>query len=405
METNIEENKTQIKQPPLIVLLLVSSFSIVIALIISPSLPDFARYFGLSEFKVKEIISWFMIGTPFGVIFFAPLSNRIGRKKTLYLGLCITLFGVLVSTSTYFYKNFFLMNLGRIIQGFGSIVGFQIAMTLVGDCFKPPQTRVISACLIIAFSFGWGVSVALGSFLGSLSWLYSFYFMILYAITLLVLTKFFIHETLLTKKNESFSYIIKNYVAILKTPEVLASGILRGSVGSITYIFPAVSPFIVIDLLGYSKSVFGMWNFIPPFGLISGCFLSMFFAKRTSIMSLFLTGLIIVSLVVLGYFFIFEQKLLSLFSVFIPYLLCLFGLGFVNTNTIAYALRYSEDKASCSSVFNFFAYGCAGIYLLLLPFVKIRSAYILPIVFTSLFIIGWIVFALIWILRKVRDAK
>lgn len=306
------------KEPPLVILMAIGSLSLFMTLIISSSLPDLARFFSVSDVTVKGIISWCMLGNTIGVFFFAPISNQIGRKKTLYLGLFITIFGAALSSSTYFYRNYFLMNFGRVLQGFGSIAGFQIAMTLVGDCFKPPRTQVVSSWLIIAYALGWGICIALGSFLGKFSWVYSFYFMIVYMIVLWILASLFIQETLAVEKKLTFMQSLKSYIKVIKIPEILSAGVLRGSVGSITHIFPAIAPFVVFNLLGSSKVVFGLWNFIPPLGLIAGCFLSMYFAKNIKPTTLFLWGLVIVSLAVAGYYVIFQLGIINLYAIFIP---------------------------------------------------------------------------------------
>ncbi|HVQ14035.1 MAG TPA: MFS transporter, partial [Vicinamibacterales bacterium] len=54
-----------------------------------PALPTIAREFGAAASVVQYSLSAYFIGIAIGQAFYGPLSDRLGRKPMLYLGLAL----------------------------------------------------------------------------------------------------------------------------------------------------------------------------------------------------------------------------------------------------------------------------------------------------------------------------
>jgi|TARA_B100001250_G_scaffold414571_1_gene454036 DHA1 family bicyclomycin/chloramphenicol resistance-like MFS transporter len=107
-----------------------------------------------SELEVKNInnnqliISFLFIGFAIGQLIYGPISDVIGRKKPMYLGLILFILGTIISmTST----SFKLMIVGRILQGFGAAAPRVISLALVRDQYEGRQMAKILSFIMSVF--------------------------------------------------------------------------------------------------------------------------------------------------------------------------------------------------------------------------------------------------------------
>ena len=96
---------------------------------------------------VQLIVSSLFVGLAIGILFFGPFADSFGRKKTIYLGIGIFLFGCLASI---FSNSFEIMLLGRVLQGFGTASCRIATMCMIRDKFEGnAMARVMSFIMII----------------------------------------------------------------------------------------------------------------------------------------------------------------------------------------------------------------------------------------------------------------
>ncbi len=390
------------KAPHLFVLMLISFVMVFVIVFITPALPQLSEYFGKSKNSTKQVVTWFLAGFPVGVLIYAPFSNRFGRKATLYLGFSTALVGSIICLIPYFYKSFVIMNIGRFIQGLGAIAGFQVAMTLVGDCFRGSKARVTSAYMMLSVGLSSGVGIAIGAVLTSFGWVYCYIFLVWYFVFLLLLTKYFVSETLQKPIPFKMKDTCQGYIEHVKIPEIVLSGLLLGSALAITYIFPSTSSFIVLQRLSYSENIFALWNIFPPLGIAAGNLLSVYFVRWVSPLFKLYIGVICLSLSALLYLLFFGYNVITLSSVFLPYVLSLLGLGFINSNAVAFTVMFSKNKAKGSSIFGFFSYTTSLIFMIILSFLKATSILLMPMFFLAVSALSWVYLIVLQILKKNR---
>lgn len=116
-------------QPSIVALSLVSLIVMMGSSMVTPSLTLYAKQgLGANEFLVGAVIAGFAIGR---LVFDVPagfLSDRLGIKKTMILGL-----GVLVGSSTLagFAPNYWILLSARIVEGIGSSIYVSAAIVFV----------------------------------------------------------------------------------------------------------------------------------------------------------------------------------------------------------------------------------------------------------------------------------
>ena len=80
-----------------------------------PALPAIGRDLGVPRANDTQfVITSVFVGLGFGQMLFGPLSDRIGRKPAIHIGLALFMAGCLVST---FASTFEAMIAGRFLQG------------------------------------------------------------------------------------------------------------------------------------------------------------------------------------------------------------------------------------------------------------------------------------------------
>ncbi len=167
-------------------------------MIISPALPEIGHFFKISTSEAKLSMSYYLVGYAIGVLVYAPITSRFGRKASLYIGFSIALLGAIICLLAEPLHSFALLNIGRFILAIGSTAGIQVSFTMIADCYRPPRSLQISAYMMLSFAIGPSLGIFIGGVLTAINWELIFYFIIAYIVFLLFMTKFFVYETMTT---------------------------------------------------------------------------------------------------------------------------------------------------------------------------------------------------------------
>lgn len=113
-----------------------------------PAFPFIAESLAIVDYqKTQWIVSAMILGMVFGEIFFGPLSDAIGRKKSILFGIVVYIVGSVVALMASSIEMFLL---GRMIQGFG-VAGPKIASrALIRDMYKgAAMARIMSFVMMV----------------------------------------------------------------------------------------------------------------------------------------------------------------------------------------------------------------------------------------------------------------
>ncbi len=104
-------------RPVLLACLIVSIGQLSVGLLF-PALPSIAQNFSLNAEQVQRLISFYLLGFGPSQLLYGPLSDAIGRKPVLLLGIAISIAGLVLTVSGV--DNFSLLLWGRFLQGLGA---------------------------------------------------------------------------------------------------------------------------------------------------------------------------------------------------------------------------------------------------------------------------------------------
>ena len=150
-----------LKGPRILILLMLISYAAISAVLFTPALPELAAYFQITDSMAQATMSIFLVGYALGQLPYAPLANRYGRKKTIYIGLSLALFGTILCWVT---SSFHLFFIGRFLQALGAAVGLKITFTMIGDSYAGAEATKKIAYIMLAFAITPRIRSCLGRF-------------------------------------------------------------------------------------------------------------------------------------------------------------------------------------------------------------------------------------------------
>jgi ACDE family multidrug resistance protein len=143
-----------------------------------PILPSMEKKLSISSFQTSMIITVYSIVAIFLIPIAGYLSDHIGRKKVIIPSLIIAGIGGLVSGWVAWKMDdaYWLILVGRALQGVGAAGAAPIVLPLVGDMFKSDDDVSSTLGLIeTSNTFGKVLSPILGAFLAGFIWFLPFF--------------------------------------------------------------------------------------------------------------------------------------------------------------------------------------------------------------------------------------
>ena len=113
-----------------------------------PALPEIGRDLGTVDPNQPQLVlTALFVGLSVGQLFYGPLSDSIGRKPAVYLGLVIFIAGCVLSILA---TSFEAMLIGRVLQGLGAAGPRVVTVALVRDLFQGrAMARIMSFVMMV----------------------------------------------------------------------------------------------------------------------------------------------------------------------------------------------------------------------------------------------------------------
>jgi len=359
---------------PFLTLFCLISFASVNAVMFTPALPSIGRYFVLSAGEVQGTVFIFLLAYTLGQLIYGPLSQRFGRKPSLYAGIGLQIFASMLCIYSARVHAFWILVLGRWLLGLGSGVGLKMTFTLVNEHYQPAVARQKISLLMLAFAITPGLSVGLGAWLTThWGWIACFYASALYGMLLFLMTMNMSIPYVDPQRDAlNFRQLLTAYGAQFSNPNLLTGALIMGATTSMVYVFAALSPFVVISLYQFSTEYYGLVNLLPPLGLVAGSLCSAWWSPKTSIKRMIHLGILFALIGSIYLLITLGLKWPPLYSIFFPAIVINFGLSLILGNASAFALADAKDKGYGSAVMSFLNMGLATFMVFTLNFVSMN---------------------------------
>lgn len=227
-----------------------------------PALNEVQESFKTSEAFVGLSLSIYMIGFAFAQLVYGPLSDQIGRKPALSIGLAlfaIGTFGCIYSPSIELFLVF------RLVQAIGVCAAYILWQPMVIDLFKGEAVQKIFAMLMGLGALSPAVAPIIGGYVAKgFGWEAIFWLIQALTLGLLFWTVFVFKESLPKEaRTGSFqlSTVVSSYTTLFKDRAFVGLAFAIAIGVTLYLVYLTIIPFI-LDQAGYSTEQIGL-TYLP----------------------------------------------------------------------------------------------------------------------------------------------
>ncbi len=369
--------------------------------IYTPSLTDLTVKFHVNAGEIQYSLGIYFAGFAIGVFIWGILSDFIGRKSSMLIGIAIYIAGsflCLLSSDFYFFL------FARFIQAAGAAVGSNVSQTILRDIYNDKERIGIFSTISSVLAFSPAIGPLIGSFIASF-WNVAMVFRFLIFMGCLAFIGSFtcLKETLDFKTKTK--YPIKNiFNNILKDRTFWVYGALIGIINGIIFSYYGEAPFIFMDTFGFSILEYGCIGFIVALASFSGARFCKKRANATSNQSILFTGN---SIFFLGAFIFLLASLLPisfkticLFIVLFSIFMIMFGLACMLPVCLSNSLLYHKNYLGIAgAVLGLYYYSIVSVIIWLTSLFHSSALYTFP----ALLLLWFLVNSGLIILNKKRQ--
>ena len=385
-----------------LVIALVGFFAGIASDIYIPSVPSIADDLKASIEEVQWTIAIFMVGLSLSQLIYGPISEGIGRRYPLIIGLLIMTAGSFIC---FYAPSLKVLIFGRFIQGLGAGAGASLWRSIFRDSFEGAQLAKYGGYLSIVVALVVPAAPTLGGYLQTyFGWRTNFLFLISYALLTLLIVLVLFKETSTHHHKERLSQ--KFFVHAFG--QLLSSRIFMGytvcifvSYGAFFAWFTA-SPVLLIKLVGISPIQFGWITFLGGggtmllAGLVNGKMVVKFgthFMLRMGWTIMFMAGSLMMALK-----FIYGINTLVIVA---PMILFYFGSTLIWPSIFAGAFApFGKIAGYAGSLYSFMQLGGGATISALVSYLPDTDQVPLASIFMVCSALSWIVFEVVVVSRK-----
>ena len=178
--------------------------------------------------QIQLSISLLYLGLGISQLFYGSLSDSIGRKPTIYIGLILFISGCIISYQS---NNLSTLLIGQILQGAGLGAPRVISIAIVRDKFEGNQMARAMSFIMVIYVFTPTISPIIGKLTIMLSgWRALFAIYIVFGLVVFLLFKYRMPETLIkeNRKKLTLKHLINATNETLKNKKSLSYIIILG---------------------------------------------------------------------------------------------------------------------------------------------------------------------------------
>ena len=270
----------QRRHVPLWLLVLVTLAGTMAIHMFLPALPDAARALGSSASEMQLTITVYVLGLGLGQLIYGPLSDSLGRRPMLLVGLGVyTCAGLLAFLA----PNAGVLIGARLLQALGGCAGLALGRAIARDT-ATPQTAIANLALLnLMMMIGPGLAPFLGTLIDAmLGWRGILGVLVLMgAITWLGVWRL-LPETGHPTGDLHWHTLRRDHLRLLRSPSFVTMALGGGCATMCSYGFLSSAPFIFVEQLHTSKTAMAVALGLTVLGMATGNALARKAAGRVS---------------------------------------------------------------------------------------------------------------------------
>ena len=360
-----------------------------------PAFPDIAKNLHTTVAQVTLSLSSFFIGISAGQLLYGPLLERFGRKKPLYIGLCIYLVASLGCSMAASVNALIIL---RLLQALGGCVGMVAARAMVRDLFEVKENAKIFSMLMLVVAVSPIIAPTLGGYITSvLGW--RFVFVMLIIVVLIILTGIYFLLPESKKPDPNFSLkplpIINNFAGVIRHPQFYTYALTAAISSAGLYAYIGGSPYVFMEIYKVNEKQYGWIFALIAMGLIGASQINSVLLKNYTSEQIIKVALccqsVIGATLVLITFFGWNDLFITIFLIFI--FLCCQGFVFPNASALSLA-SFGHNAGSASALMGAIQMGIGACTSALVSVLQNHTALPMTAVMACCAITAFFVFSL-----------
>jgi DHA1 family bicyclomycin/chloramphenicol resistance-like MFS transporter len=360
-----------------------------------PSLPEIARVMDSNVAGAQATLSAFLFGFAGGQIVWGPISDRVGRRPVLLIGLGLFIAATLACALA---PSIGALTAARAVQAFGASGPIVLGRAMVRDLYEGPRAGRELARMGMIMGLVPAIAPVLGGVLqDAFGWRSTFFASLLFALVLVAVILTIMPETLRAHSPQPLSFlsIFRGFGVLLQNRAFRVYVALTGLAYAGLFAFISGSSFVLIGIHGLSPVAYGMSFSFGVLGFIAGTIVAQRLVARRGMDGVIALGvaclagggLIMLACVATG----FGGHL----GVTVPMALYACGVGLTMPQAQASAMMPFPERAGAASSFNglcqMLLSACVG---LLVGALLGASALPMPLVMSALGVAAFTIFHL-----------
>jgi DHA1 family bicyclomycin/chloramphenicol resistance-like MFS transporter len=313
-----------------------------------PSLPDLRDQLGASTGEAQLTLSASLVGFALLQLVYGPLSDRFGRRWTLVGGLAIY---VAANAACALAQAIGPLIAARFVQGVGGCAGAVVARACVRDQFPPQRIAAVMAVIGMSVSLAPTVAPLLGGQIHEyFGWRAVFVVLMAAGVLLLALAWFGLPESPRAGEYGAISLrrIFVDYGRLSRDRAFLLNSLVLGLGFGGLFAYVAGAPIVLIEMLGVSPELYGVYTMLGPLGFLLGAFAARrshrrapAFMVRLGAVASLVGGLALLGFALAGW--------LTIVTLIVPMFVYSLGLGLSMPNAMSGALSQQPHIAGTAS--------------------------------------------------------
>jgi DHA1 family bicyclomycin/chloramphenicol resistance-like MFS transporter len=324
-----------------------------------PAIPTIAKELGTSVVQVNFTISAYLIGAAVGELIGGSVSDQIGRKPNVAIGL--TVFS-LASMGIAFCHDIAILQILRFIQALGCGFAAIVGMPSIRDIFDPETTAKKLPVVIATTMVAPLVAPIIGTFFLIWDWRLIFVFLAIIGVVVMLMFNTYVHARTGSVKGLSLSSVIKQYRRVLHYQAqgrhiALLYLFVQGFVAGIFLSFITNAAWIYLDYFAISAFLLPLFFAVHTGSLVAGNLLISKLIHTVDARTMMRFGTLIQSAVLLFACALALGNQLSLWIFSACLVPIIFGSTMINTSLRAMLLAYFDRlSGSVNSLLSLMRY-------------------------------------------------
>lgn len=310
-------------KPPIWLLVLITLSGTLAMHLFVPALADAAHTFGASRAQMQTTISVYIIGLATGQLVYGPLSDGLGRRRMLLIGLALY---ACASAAAAVAPSVPTLVAARLLQALGGCAGLALGRAIVRDSAGPQDAVRDLALLNFIMMVGPGLAPIIGSAVTELlGWRFIFVLLTGIGALTLLFTWRLLPQTNVPTGAVNAAAFVRDYRELLRSRTFMGFAIGGACATTSIYAFLAAAPFVIPARLHRPSHEVGLYLGLLMAGMSIGNVTTRQLIRRVHVERLLVAGNLVSAASAIALLALTLADALTIWNVI--GLMCLFTLG------------------------------------------------------------------------------